>query len=171
MIITKSGRRMFPTLRLRFNGTSKNISILNWRPNPNPVNYTNFGVKNQQFVISDWFHFVTNMRRQSFIFDFFSGLAESSKYHIAVDIIPKDKYRYRYTYHRSCWTICANGKVYGIPSRVVVQWYLFQLMYHQNLACTFIRRALSGVVNWTKFPFLLKKWNYRILQADPMEKL
>ena len=46
------------------------------------------------------------------LLSFCSGLVESSKYHIAVDIIPKDKYRYRYTYHRSCWTICANGKIY-----------------------------------------------------------
>ena len=46
----------------------------------------------------------------------FLGLTEASKYHIAVDIVAKDKYRYRYTYHRSCWTICANGRTRNTSS-------------------------------------------------------
>ncbi|KAK3601646.1 hypothetical protein CHS0354_038206 [Potamilus streckersoni] len=56
MIITKSGRRMFPTLRVSF-----------------------------------------------------SCLDLTSKYVVLMDIVPLDKKRYRYAYHRSCWLVAGKA--------------------------------------------------------------
>lgn len=56
MIITKTGRRMFPTLRVSF-----------------------------------------------------SGLDPTSKYVVLLDIVPVDKKRYRYAYHRSCWLVAGKA--------------------------------------------------------------
>ena len=83
---------MFPTLRLRFNGNLRCQVALH---------HCDWVTVLQCFLL--WINLIWNSCL---------GLMETSKYHIAVDIVPKDKYRYRYTYHRSCWTICANGRVY-----------------------------------------------------------
>lgn len=56
MIITKTGRRMFPTLRVSF-----------------------------------------------------SGLEPTSSYVVLMDIVPVDKKRYRYAYHRSCWLVAGKA--------------------------------------------------------------
>lgn len=56
MIITKTGRRMFPTLRVSF-----------------------------------------------------SGLEPTSNYVVLLDIVPVDKKRYRYAYHRSCWLVAGKA--------------------------------------------------------------
>lgn len=56
MIITKTGRRMFPTLRVSF-----------------------------------------------------SGLEPTSNYVVMMDIVPVDKKRYRYAYHRSCWLVAGKA--------------------------------------------------------------
>lgn len=73
MIITKTGRRMFPTLRVSF-----------------------------------------------------SGLDPTSNYIVLMDIVPVDKKRYRYAYHRSCWLVA--GKADPPPKR--------QLYTHPDAALT-----------------------------------
>ena len=39
----------------------------------------------------------------------FSGLEPTSSYVVLMDIVPVDKKRYRYAYHRSCWLVAGKA--------------------------------------------------------------
>ena len=39
----------------------------------------------------------------------FSGLDPEARYDVALDIIPVDKKRYRYVYHRSSWVVAGKA--------------------------------------------------------------
>lgn len=39
----------------------------------------------------------------------FSGLEPTSNYVVMMDIVPVDKKRYRYAYHRSCWLVAGKA--------------------------------------------------------------
>ncbi|XP_071448604.1 T-box transcription factor TBX20-like [Hetaerina americana] len=92
MIITKTGRRMFPTLRVSFSG-----GPLLPPPPPHHHHHHHHG------------HHPHPLAAAAAAGDPGSAAADGERWAVLMDIVPVDQKRYRYAYHRSSWLVAGKA--------------------------------------------------------------
>ncbi|XP_057370006.1 optomotor-blind protein-like [Daphnia carinata] len=113
MIITKTGRRMFPTVRITFSGAvlmaessqlqqqqRTTADLLMTHPH-HPLAYHHHHMQQQQLTASQQH---LHLQHQQV------GHPQSRvRYFVMLDVVPVDGKRYRYAYHRSSWLVAGKA--------------------------------------------------------------